>query len=223
MLPFLGFRDIPQEIFKLPRRLAVISAGAAIDPPKWMHLLLTETGEWDWNKIEDLFLNFRDLSLLQLSPLGSGMFRLSMHPLVSEWVKYRADPQSKRERLLQAIAIVNMCFRSQLLTIERPSPSDETKQQILRHYLSCIENLRVLQKKHDTFLSDLHPFPGPADPESSDELTGSIKDATQRSCDVASLIQVELSGVAMKFHSQFNYEIIQEIKASLGSMLGTHG
>lgn len=158
MLSFLDFRNISQEIFRIPRRLAVTPAETTIDPPKWLQLLLTDNGEWDWTKIDELCHDFKELSLLQLSPMGSRALQLSMHPLVSEWIKHRVSLDTKKECLLQAIAIVNMCLRVKLLTIERPLLSVETEQQFFRHQLSCTENLRELQKKDSTFLRDLHPF-----------------------------------------------------------------
>ncbi|KFY82422.1 hypothetical protein V498_08591 [Pseudogymnoascus sp. VKM F-4517 (FW-2822)] len=158
MLSFLDFRNISQEIFRVPRRLAVAPAETTIDSPKWLQLLLTDNGDWDWSKFDELCHDFKDLSLLQLSPMGPGALQLSMHPLVSEWIKHRASLETKKECLLQAIAIVNMCLRVKLITIERPLLSVETEQQFFRHQLSCIENLRELQKKDSTFLRDLHPF-----------------------------------------------------------------
>ncbi|KFY78964.1 hypothetical protein V498_09003, partial [Pseudogymnoascus sp. VKM F-4517 (FW-2822)] len=142
----------------IPRRLAIAPAETTIDPPKWLQLLLADNGEWDWGKFDELCHDFKELSLLQLSPMGPGALQLSIHPLVSEWIKHRADPDAKRECLLQAIAIVNMCLRVKLLTIERPLLSVETEQQFYRHQLSCTENLRELQKKDSTFLRDLRPF-----------------------------------------------------------------
>lgn len=158
MLSFLDFRNISQDIFKVPRHLAFISAINDLECPQWLQLLLTSNGEWDWAKSEDLFHDFRDLSLVQLTSNGPGTLRLSMHPLVSEWIKYRADLETKRQCLLQAIAIVNMCLRARLQAVERPILSAETEQQVFRHQFSCSQNLRELQEKDSTFLTNMRPF-----------------------------------------------------------------
>jgi hypothetical protein len=211
MLSFLDFRDISQEIFKIPRRLAVIPAGAASEPPKWLKLLLTNNGEWDWSKLEDLFLDFKELSLLQLSPLGPRGFRLSMHPLVSEWIKHRANLETKRECLLQAIAIVNMCLRVKLLTVKRPLLSAETEQQFFRHQLSCTENLRELQKKDSTFLSDLYPFPEAEDLDATD----AAKRETLRTYETTKVIQDDLLEVSNQVQALLDDEKLQYDKAIL--------
>jgi len=215
MLSFLDFRNISQEIFKIPRRLAIASVEHAVDPPKWLRLLLNETGEWDWSKLEDLFLDFRDLSLIQLLPLGPGTLRLSMHPLVSEWIKHRADSNTKRECLLQAIAIVNMCLHSRLLAVERPLLSAETEQQFFRHKFSCTENLRELQKKDDTFLSNLHPFPGPENPENSENVTETIKVEAQRTRKAIKEIQDDLSQVSNQVQTLLDDQELQYERAIL--------
>lgn len=66
-------------------------------PPKkaswtWSSLLerdmLQKNGTWDLLKIDDLLNDFKDLSLLQISERWhQGAFKISLHPLVAEWIK----------------------------------------------------------------------------------------------------------------------------------------
>ena len=155
MLSFLDFRSISQEIFKVPRSLLFPMDDNALETPKWLHSLLKASGEWDLLKLEDLLTDFKDLSLLQLSASKPGALRLSLHPLISEWVKYRADLETRRQCLYEAILIVKMCLKTTNLLL-----SVEVQQQVLRHQYSCMENLRELQKEDSNFMNQ-SPFAEP--------------------------------------------------------------
>ncbi|CZR60294.1 uncharacterized protein PAC_10190 [Phialocephala subalpina] len=196
MLSFLDFRSISQEIFEVPRDLSFLPTSGAVDgiaSPKWLQNLLAQNGDWDWLKLEDLFLDFRDLSLLQISGLGPRTLRLSMHPLVSEWIKYRSDIQTKRECLLQAIITVNVCLHAKLLTLERHLLSDDAEQQFLRHKVSCVQNLQEIQRRDSSFLSDLQPFGEANEPQSSadvgkNEIIRTIQNDTSKVSDQVQLL-----------------------------------
>lgn len=142
MLSFLNFRDIPPEIFKVPC-LAVLPDIFAtkfpevhLNPPKWIQLLVTEDRKWDYLKVEDLLFDFKDLSLVQLLPVEHGTFRLSIHPLVSEWIQYRTDFESKLRCQIQAMFIVKDCLHDSLVGNCDPYISYEG---LSRHAVACLD------------------------------------------------------------------------------------
>lgn len=50
--------------------------------------MLQNNGTWDLLKIDDLLNDFKDLSLPQISERWhQGAFKISLHPLVAEWIK----------------------------------------------------------------------------------------------------------------------------------------
>ena len=148
MLSFLDSQNISEEIFKVPRSLVNPAVENTLETPNWLQLLLKTNGEWDLLKLEDLLTDFKDLSLLQLFASKSGTLHLSLHPLVSEWVKYRADLETKQQCLDEAILIVEMCLKSKVQSATKPLLSVEAEQQIYRHQVSCIENLQELCQRN---------------------------------------------------------------------------
>lgn len=231
MLSFLDFRDISQEIFSVPRRLTIIPAEISVDTPEWLQNLLAENGNWNWSKLEDLFHDFRDLSLLRLTNLGTGALRLSMHPLVSEWIKYRADLKSKSECLLQAIVIVTMCLRAQRLALES-ALSIATEKQLFRHKSSCMENLQELQKADANFLSNLYSLldltkPGDMESATSKKLTSdqnhrhqregvqSVQEAMQHTNKLSNALQITLTQASDKLQDLLDDRTFQYDQAIL--------
>jgi hypothetical protein len=148
MLSFLDFRSISQEIYKTPRRLAYIPTSNDLEPPKWLWLFLTAKGEWDWRNFEGLSYVFEKLSLIQLSRHGiPGIISLSIHPLVSEWMKDRVEDDIQIQCLLQAIAIVNMFLRAKLEDVERTMLSPDIERQIFQHHSMSLANVKARQMK----------------------------------------------------------------------------
>ncbi|KAL8729858.1 MAG: hypothetical protein Q9181_004854 [Wetmoreana brouardii] len=161
MLSFLDFRSISQEIFKVPRSLATSLNVNRLETPKWLHLILKGDGDWDLLKLEDLLTDFKDLSLIQLTAPGLGALQFSLHPLVSEWVKYRADPETRTQCLYEAILIVKLCLEAKLHLPTKVLLSVEAEQEVFRHQFSCMENLRTLQTE-DSKLMGQSPYPEPS-------------------------------------------------------------
>lgn len=91
MLSFLDSRGISQEIFSVPRALATSSNAGPPETPSWLKSLLKGDGNWDLLKLEDPLTDLNALSLIHLSSHKPGVLQISLHPLVSEWMKYRAD------------------------------------------------------------------------------------------------------------------------------------
>ncbi|KAL8768746.1 MAG: hypothetical protein Q9194_005629 [Teloschistes cf. exilis] len=149
MLAFLDFRSISEEIFLIPRSSRYPETLGITEDPSWLRLLLRPDGEWDLLKLENLLTDFKDLSLVQLNKSFPGTLLLSLHPLVSEWVKYRAAPDTKRQCLYQAIRIVEVCLRSKRQNAAKRLVSVDFEQQVHQHRKSCLDNLRELRKNED--------------------------------------------------------------------------
>ena len=72
-------------------------------------------------------------------------------------MKYRADLETRRECLYEAILIVKACLEAKLRNTTKLLLSVEVQQQVLRHQYLCMENLRELQKEESGFMSQ-SPF-----------------------------------------------------------------
>lgn len=119
MLSLLDYRNISTEMFKKPRMIR--DHGSRHQDPPWVQRVLKRDGDWNIQSLDQLFYDFRDLSLLQTSedssgPIRKDTIRISMHPLVAEWVQTRANanPSRKQECLLQAILVVASRLKASL-------------------------------------------------------------------------------------------------------------
>ncbi|KAI9715938.1 MAG: hypothetical protein M1828_000526 [Chrysothrix sp. TS-e1954] len=157
MLAFLDFRSISRELFNLPRTLS-----SSLDPntdilgfvePPWLRDVLSEDGAWNVRTLDDMLDDFRDLSLLQITERQKqGAFKISLHPLVAEWMKFRArkDGITEIQCLVQASVLVAACRKAMTETRGFALLSEGTRQEILKHQASCIANL-------DDFMSSTSP------------------------------------------------------------------
>lgn len=157
MLSFLDFRNISKEIFMVPRSLVSSMNVDTQEIPGWLKILLKADGRWDLTKLEDLLTDFRSLSLIELTATSQGSLRLSLHPLVSEWIKYRADLVTRRQCLFEATQIVNTCLEAKAGVAARSILSVEVEQQIFQHQSSCMQYIRELRQE-DRSLTEIPPF-----------------------------------------------------------------
>lgn len=148
MLAYLDFRSISSELFNVPRQLSTHENSKQgildlVEPP-WLREMLRNDGAWDLLKIDDPLDDFKDLSLLQISERWhQGAFKILLHPLVAEWIKYRAraDRVTEMQCLFQASALVAACMKA--LTGSQVSRllSDQAQEEILKHQSACLANL----------------------------------------------------------------------------------
>ncbi|KAL9001420.1 MAG: hypothetical protein Q9188_005463 [Gyalolechia gomerana] len=120
--------------------------------PRWLHILLKADGEWDRIKLEELLNDFKKLSLVQLTAPKPDFLQVSLHPLVSEWIKYRTDLETRKQCLYEAMSIVKSCLDANLHDAKKRLLSVDAQQQIFRHQVACMENLQHLQKEDSNFM-----------------------------------------------------------------------
>lgn len=148
MLAFLDFRSISRELFNVPRQLSTLEKSKKgvldlVEPP-WLREMLQNDGAWDLLKIDDLLDDFKDLSLLQISERWhQGAFKISLHPLVAEWIKYRAraDRSTEMQCLFQASVLVATCMKALAGSQVSRLLSDQAQQEVLKHQAACLANL----------------------------------------------------------------------------------
>lgn len=148
MLAFLDFRSISRELFNVPRQLLTLEKSKEgvldlVEPP-WLREMLRNDGAWDLLKIDDLLDDFKDLSLLQISERWhQGAFKISLHPLVAEWIKYRAraDRSTEMQCLFQASVLVAACMKALAGSGVSRLLSDQAQQEVLKHQAACLANL----------------------------------------------------------------------------------
>lgn len=148
MLSFLDFRGISLELFSIPRALAAPFDAGALETPSWLKPLLKVDGNWDLLKLEDLLTDLNALSLIHLIAHKPGALEISLHPLVSEWIKYRADLETKRQCLYEAISIVKTCLQAYSKDATKLLLAMEAGDEVFRHQASCMENLRDLRRQN---------------------------------------------------------------------------
>lgn len=148
MLAFLDFRSISRELFNVPRQLSTLGKSEEgvldlVEPP-WLREMLRKDGAWDLLRIDDLLDDFKDLSLLQISERWhQGAFKISLHPLVAEWIKYRAraDRSTEMQCLFQASVLVAACMKALAGSQVSRLLSDQAQQEVLKHQAACLANL----------------------------------------------------------------------------------
>ncbi|KAI9888239.1 MAG: hypothetical protein M1814_000936 [Vezdaea aestivalis] len=177
MLAFLDFRGISREIFNNMLDL--------VQPP-WLQDLLREDGNWDFLRIDKMLDDFHDLSLVQISERArQGAFRIALHPLVAEWIKWkaRADGTMEIQCLAQASVLVVLCMKA-LVEAQMPIQlSSQAQQEVTKHYEACMANLDNFRssiassnrsaKAEAVFVQSI--LAGIKEPQSSEEQTITLK------------------------------------------------
>ncbi|KAH0536108.1 hypothetical protein FGG08_006994 [Glutinoglossum americanum] len=137
---FFDATKIGENLF---RRLA-----SASEPPQWVGLFTSE-GVWDGYKYQDILVELRKLSLLQSLDTGTEETRFSLHPLVVEWLKLRADQESRQRYALEAIVVLGDCISAQ----DQGTIPLQIKLDTLSHVDMCLRN----DKEYSQELGGLDP------------------------------------------------------------------
>ncbi|CZR70053.1 uncharacterized protein PAC_19954 [Phialocephala subalpina] len=92
---------------------------------------------WDKYQFRDIVVNLRELFLIQdVSPDSNGPCKVSLHPLVSDWIKLRENVKTRQDYSTEAIKIVTSFLRSRFLVDASP----QTNQETLAHLDQCLTN-----------------------------------------------------------------------------------
>ena len=134
----LDFRDIHVDLFG---HFSGIFSDTPIEArPRWVATLVAEDGAWNRFAIREVLGDLVKRSLVQgfLRPRSksvSGSYesvRVSLHPLIREWVQLRSSRQSKRECLEEAIGLLAKTQHLQLA---------------LHHFQALVESCNALHKE----------------------------------------------------------------------------
>ncbi|KAL8859328.1 MAG: hypothetical protein Q9178_004266 [Gyalolechia marmorata] len=208
MLSFLDFRGISQEIFSIPRVLATRSNAGALDTSKWLKSLLNVDGNWDLLRLEDLLTDLKTLSLIYLTAHKPGALQISLHPLVSEWIRHRADLETRRQCLYEAILIVKTCLEAKHKSATELLLSVEVEDEVFRHQFACMENLRDLQREDSGFMGQ-SPFAEPiASPEANIGRVQKLDEAIKT-------LELNTREISIQYQSMLNHHDVQQKRAVL--------
>ena len=107
----------------------------ATNPPAWLSAFTTD-GTWDNYKFQDAIAQLLSVSLVQnmeITPTGT---RFSLHPLVSQWLRLRADNAARAAYATEAIELLHAVIESQ----DDYHMTIRVKHDCLRHMDCGIEN-----------------------------------------------------------------------------------
>lgn len=154
MLAFLDYRSISRELFDVPRGIQNLEAdrGPILEliDPLWLREILRRDGNWDILQVEDRLDLFRDLSLLQILDRSKRKaYKISFHPLVADWVRYRvhSDQLTERQCLFQASVLVLACLKDQVRPEIASLLSEQAREEVMRHQSACLIMLNKLRKE----------------------------------------------------------------------------
>ena len=143
LLGFFNGSDIFAELFENYGRNCV----------GWMKACRSNC-QWDTSLFEEMLMELRELSLLQSLVINSSGSRITMHPLIQDWVKLRIEPGRYRAFTVEALCVLHRFLRQraahQMTTDIRQSflmNCDTT----LQH---CPEDLVELEDHESTDLID---------------------------------------------------------------------
>jgi tetratricopeptide (TPR) repeat protein len=118
---------------------------ASVDkPPQWMKYFVSE-GQWDQYRYQDVIAELLSLSLLQSLDIGSEGTCFSMHPLITDWLKLRANQRSRQKYTMEAISILT----DHIVAQDLGTLSLQAKLGMLSHVNVCVQNEREYSRGFD--------------------------------------------------------------------------
>ncbi|KAL8790171.1 MAG: hypothetical protein Q9195_006498 [Heterodermia aff. obscurata] len=115
--------------------------------PDWARRFETD-GHWDGDKLQDTLAKLARLSLLQIVNWKSGHYDISIHPMVSDWLKLRVTDAKLVAAVAEAMEIVAAfikCKHGRLMTFE-------LRREIRVYIGSCMRNYGSLYDRVDRAL-----------------------------------------------------------------------
>ncbi|KAI4160679.1 MAG: hypothetical protein LQ342_005518 [Letrouitia transgressa] len=119
------------------------------DLPSWT--IPFQTGnKWDTSKFQQAISKLGRLSLIQILTFKANHFDISIHPMISEWLKLRIAPSTLLVNIVNAIAIV-ACF---IQSGSGRKMSFECKREIKSYVFSCLGDLDIVEDRNRGLLQD---------------------------------------------------------------------
>ena len=84
----------------------------AIENSEWM-IICTKDDEWDVYEFQDILKELRNLSLLQSLQINAEGASFSLHPLIQDWIKLRAGPESRCSYAKEAVLVLGAFLKDQ--------------------------------------------------------------------------------------------------------------
>ena len=111
----------------------------------WLNAFNDDTsGEWSSDSFVDVLITLRDLSLLQgFAQEPNGYYRLSLHPLIKDWIQLRTSKLAGQENIYMAATVVSEMLSSSWRVGHFELPLS-FKQSILLHIVA-------LEEAHEEF------------------------------------------------------------------------
>ena len=118
--------------------------------PNWMKIL-SSSDEWDSDKLGDILSEFQKLSLLQTRNQADEGYSISIHPVISDWIKLRKHPGVQHEFATE----MTIALTDYLKEIDIDLLSLETRLETARHMDSCILSDKRLSQSSSQVLDSL--------------------------------------------------------------------
>ncbi|KAI4216046.1 MAG: hypothetical protein LQ351_001542 [Letrouitia transgressa] len=119
------------------------------DLPSWTNPFQTGN-KWDTGKFQQAISRLGRLSLIQILTFKANHFDISIHPMVSQWLKLRIAPSTLLVNIINAIAIV-ACF---IQSGSGRKMSFECKREIKSYVFSCLGDLDRVEDRNRESLQD---------------------------------------------------------------------
>ncbi|KAL9045140.1 MAG: hypothetical protein Q9214_001776, partial [Letrouitia sp. 1 TL-2023] len=119
------------------------------DLPLWTKPFQTGN-KWDTSKFQQAISRLGRLSLIQILTFKANHFDISIHPMISEWLKLRIAPSTLLVNIVNAIAIVT-CF---IQSGSGRKMSFECKREIKSYVFSCLRDLDMVEGRDRELLQD---------------------------------------------------------------------
>ena len=103
--------------------------------PEWMYIFQTNK-KWDEYEFRDVVAEFWKLSLLQKPEQDFDEVKLSLHPIIRDWLKLRRDQEQQHSFAKEFIALLNDYLRR----FEYGDLDLQTRAETLLHIDACMQN-----------------------------------------------------------------------------------
>ena len=103
--------------------------------PEWLDAFM-EGETWDYYKYQDHVVRLHSISLVTTMNLEMDEARVSFHPLVAEWLKYRIDQVTRSQYMKEAIRVVQLFIDND----DQKEMSPQDKREMLGHLDKVIEH-----------------------------------------------------------------------------------